>query len=56
MEYPLVDVLYYVETDQIIPVKVLGDLNVTTNTRHMRFCVKNVANIAKKFHSFLDGR
>ena len=54
-KYPLADV-HKVETDPIVPVKVLGEWKVTINTCHMRFYVKKAADIAKKFHSFLDGQ
>ena len=54
-KYPLADNVHKVETNQIIPVKVLGDWNVMRNAYHMRFCVRNAADIAKKFYSFLDG-
>ena len=55
-KYPLADGVHKVEKDQIIPVKVLGDWNVMRNTRHMRFFVKNAADTAKKFCSFLYGQ
>ena len=55
-KYPLADDAHKVETDQIVPVKMVGGWNVTRNTRHMRFCVKNTADIAQKFHSLLDGQ
>ena len=54
-KYPLADGVHKVETDPIIPVKVLGEWKVTINTCHMRFYVKKAADIAKKLHSFLDG-
>ena len=38
--------VHNVETDQIIPVKVLRDWNVTRNVCQVRFCVKNAAEIA----------
>ena len=55
-KYPLADGVHKVEKDQIIPVKVLGDWNVMRNIRHMRFFVKNAADTAKKFCSFLYGQ
>ena len=55
-KYPVADDVYKVKTDQIVSVKVLRDLNVTRNACHMRFWVKNVADIIKKFHSFLEGQ
>ena len=42
------------KTDQIVPIKVQGDWSVMRNVHHMRFFVKNAADIAKKFHSFID--
>ena len=54
-KYPLADGVHKVETDPIVPFKVLGEWKVTINTCHMRFYVKKAADIAKKLHSFLDG-
>ena len=48
-KYPLTDDVHKAETDQIDPVKVLWDWNVTRDTCQMRICVKNAADIAKKF-------
>ena len=48
-KYPLADDVHKVKTDQIVPVKVLGDWNMMRNTCHMRSCVKNAAHIEKKF-------
>ena len=55
-KYLLADGVHKVEADPIVPVKVLRDWKVTRNTCHMRFYVKNAADIAKKFYSFFDGQ
>ena len=48
-KYPLADDVHKVKTNQIVPVKVLGDRNMMRNTCRMRSCVKNAAEIEKKF-------
>ena len=48
----LADDVQKVETDQIVPVKVLGDWSVTRNVHYMRFCVKNAADIGNEISQF----
>lgn len=47
--YPSADDTNTVDHDQIIPIKIIGDWNITQNTRQMVFSIKNYAEIQRKF-------
>ena len=53
-KYPDIESTQIRFNDQVIPVTVVGDWNITKNARHMKFELKNIKDIEKEFSIFVN--